>query len=494
MRASRQVWWLYGGQLVGHMITMAIGIVLARLLLLSDYAIYRQLLLVSSLLLPALGLGMKGSLLYFMGHASDPLGQRVTLARTYLLLFFPALAALLTTTVGAQTVSRFIGNPAMSVYLRPFSIYVVSLLFSSQAVPALIAVGRARVAATYSVLASVVRFAIVIGFAMAFRTIWLVVLSVSLVGLAEGLFSAFLLGRVIGFSCSKAYDRPEIARHLKYSIPLGLSEIAYRWGNRIDHILVSRLFASSSYAVYSVGAIEIPFVLLLHAAIYSVAFPKMAELYKLGRSDEMLALWRMVIVRSFLVLFPAFLLLQLLAQDLVVLLYTEKFIGAVPIFRTYLWIIPMRSLHFNMPLRVMGRTPVDMVGSLLALGVNVILGYVLLAVFRQPVLAALSTVISFGLMNIFYSYYAARMLNTRIHKLVPVRRLAKLALIASSAFVVGHMVRLACFACSGSLNLAAPVVIAVSFLLVFVLLLALLSPEDFQAIRDIARLKRDPKL
>jgi O-antigen/teichoic acid export membrane protein len=254
--------------------------------------------------------------------------------------------------------------------------------------------------------------------------------------------------------------------------------------------MVSRFFDTAAYAVYAVGAIEIPLVGLLQASVNDVLFPEVVRLHRQGQRDALLRVWQTAIARTALVLFPAFFLLMLISRDLIVLLFSAKYQGSVLIFRVYLLLIPLRLTTFGLLLRAAGRTKYDLWGSLCALAANVGLGLLLLNLIgiSGP---AWATVLSLLVLVAFLLAMTSRHLCFRLRDLLPWKAIGKHALIGLLAYICVIVVNTALLSRlpqRGEIfHLLAS---ALLFTLFYAVLLHKMSPGDMRMLLTWLRLRK----
>ena len=76
-------------------------------------------------------------------------------------------------------------------------------------------------------------------------------------------------------------------------------------GYQFDRIVVGASFSPQEFAVYALGAVEVPLGLLIAAAVSNVLVPRLTILWRDGDRAGMIALWREAMRMTSLVLLPA---------------------------------------------------------------------------------------------------------------------------------------------------------------------------------------------
>ena len=95
---------------------------------------------------------------------------------------------------------------------------------------------------------------------------------------------------------------------------------------------VSYYVDAATFAIYAVGCLQIPVVDLVATSAGSVIMVRMAEGLREGRPGHCLAIWRETVRHLALVLVPVVGLLLVTSHTLIVLLFTDQYAAAVPIF------------------------------------------------------------------------------------------------------------------------------------------------------------------
>lgn len=162
---------------------------------------------------------------------------------------------------------------------------------------------------------------------------------------------------------------------LGYSIPLSLSNMLSKLGSQLDKYLIVTLCSAEVFAVYSVGANEIP---LVSSIAYSVSAALVPTLVLLGGQREIgrfLGLWHASMLKVAAVMMPVFFFFFTLAGPVVRLLFTDAFAEAAIPFRVYLCLLPVRLCAYGAVVRSLGTTKPVLYSSVAALAVNAALTY-----------------------------------------------------------------------------------------------------------------------
>lgn len=178
-----------------------------------------------------------------------------------------------------------------------------------------------------------------------------------------------------------------------YAIPLSLSTITGKLDTQLDKYLIAVLASAEVFAVYAVGAVEVP---LVSSVAYSVTVALMPTLIALhGKRDTagFLAYWHGSVVKVAAIMMPVFFFFFVLAGPLVRLLFSAAYTDAQVPFRVYLCLLPLRLCAYGAVVRALGETRPVLHSSIAGLAANALLLYPLYTLFGLPgpALAALSS-------------------------------------------------------------------------------------------------------
>ncbi len=155
-------------------------------------------------------------------------------------------------------------------------------------------------------------------------------------------------------------------------------------------------FSVAQFARYANGAVEIPILGTVVRSVSTVLIPEFARRYHSGDSAGVLKLWHESIRKVALLQFPVLVFFGVFATKFIIFLFSDTYGDSAIIFQIYV-VAQVPSLTWYGTLLVaVGRTKAPLWGSIIALGLNVVLNILFIQWigFTGPAIA--TTLASFG--------------------------------------------------------------------------------------------------
>ncbi len=415
-------------RLVAAAISFAIPLALARSFRQDEYGTYKLLLLVANTLGYVLPMGMAQSLYYFVPRLAV---RRALLRQTLAFLLGVGLLALAGLSVVSPWLARALNNAALEADAPRLGLYVLGLLGSMPLEIVLTARGK-TVLASLTYLGS--------DLLKALAMVLPALLGWGLDGVLDGL-CAFALARLL--ACWLAlgrgeegprFDRAVLARQLSYALPFGAAMLLSVPQGYFHQFLVSARLDAASFAVYSVGLLQLPVIDLLYTPTTEMLMVRIAELEREGSPRAAAAVFREATAHLAQAFVPLTALVWAVAPELIRALFTARYAAAVPIFRVASLGVLLACLPVDGALRARDQTR------------HLFASYLLKAVMTVPL--ALFLVSRFGMMGAVTSWLLAevagklallwrlpRALGVRVGELFPCSELSRAA--AASAVALG---------------------------------------------------------
>jgi O-antigen/teichoic acid export membrane protein len=478
---TRQAGALGVGALAFQISALVLLMALARLVPKAELGGYQQLALIYGIVSPLLVAGIPAALLYFVPRAEDQQQAREWVGAAYVLLGVIGLACSIVVLVARGPIADALGNPDLTRALVPYAPYMFFAFITAVMPTALVATGRAGLAAALISLTGVLIAAAVLVALVFGRDTAHMAAGLTAGQLMGAVLSVYAVHRVVGISLVGVHLRPHIRAVLRYGLPLALTGLAGKLAFQFDRVVVTHRFSPAEFAIYAVGAVELPLTVVIQQSVNSVLVPALSRHYVAGDLVGMAALWRRAIRRTSLIILPLFVFFLLTATETIHLLFGASFGRSADVFRIYLLLMPLRVATYGLITQAIGRTDVNLSASFVLLAANV--GLVLALVGPMGLNgAALGTVLATLVGAVYYLVRLRGVLSLPIRALFPWSTVAANLALSAAAAIPAALVVIA--GLDGFVQL---VIVAVLYAPSYVGLLILFRRLDVQEIAWMTR-------
>ena len=322
---------------LGYGFMFLLPVLLVRRLSLHDFGIYKQVFLVVGTAVALLPLGFGMSAYYFLPRF-DRQKQQVALN---IVLFHMAIAVAVCAglMLRPELLGALFGDPVLTTY-APLIGLVVLLWIPSSCLEALaLAHGEARLAATL-----IVGLQLSKGILLWMAALWtgtvrgLVIAAVAHGAVQTGALLWYLSSRFPGYW--RRFDLAMMRAQLTYALPLGAAGLLYWFQIDLHKYLIANRFDAATFAIYAIGCFELPMLAIMNESVGSVLIPRMSELQKDGRRQDIVEIAASAVRKLAVLYVPLFVLLMLTGRELIAVLFTPQLLAAWPIFAINIILIP----------------------------------------------------------------------------------------------------------------------------------------------------------
>jgi len=272
-----------------YVIMVFVPIVNVRALSVDHYGYYRQFHLLFETLTPILILGFPLSLQYYIPRAGSEREKSVYVTQTLVFLALSAFIAMGIYTVMGQTLGEGMGGMVRALYWRLCAF--TGLMMMSDYMEWLFAaeqqVGRQAI---YHMSFTGLQAAVVITMAASFRDVNAMIWGLTVFSLGRFLFA-------LGYTIRRYRPSPKlislrtIREQLSFALPVGLFAIVLILVNQTDKFIINRFMGRAAFAIYVVGAFQLPVVNMISMSVRNVIFPLMSQRQSAGDYQAIAAIW-----------------------------------------------------------------------------------------------------------------------------------------------------------------------------------------------------------
>jgi O-antigen/teichoic acid export membrane protein len=398
-------------------------VALTHLLSRAEVGAYQQLLLIYAIASPLLIAGVPAALLYYMPRVDSLHEKHAWVGDAYGTLAALGLVAALGTVLLRHEIAAALSNPGLADALELYAPFIFFSFVNAVAPSALIASGRARTSAVLSAVNAGVWLLAVVLTAAAWGTVEGIAASISVVAGIMALVSLVVVVRAVGVRPPSNPFAQRGRKLVAYGIPLALTGALSMLGFQLDRLVVAHNFSPQRFAIYAVGAIEVPIAILIRQSMNAVLVPALSAQHAAGNLPAMAELWRGSMRKAGLVMLPMMVLLLVMAPELMRVAFGEKYEQSANIFRIYLALIPVGLASWGLLPMTAGRPGTNVGGAIAMLVVNGGLAIALvgpLGIYGP----AIATPVALLATAAYFVWVIHRLLGFSPRELIPARALA----------------------------------------------------------------------
>ncbi|WP_066175330.1 oligosaccharide flippase family protein [Bacillus marinisedimentorum] len=380
---------------VGNAINAIVAIislmVITRYLSVNDYATYKQTFLAFNFILPILSLGLTEGLYYFLPTEKKRFSGRV-MDCFVIYLFIGLIFSFFILFGGNEFIAQRFNNNEVAdlmLWLIPYSLVVLlincsSVIFNIQ--------NRMRVFIVANLITGLFITLTLILVVILMPTAESAVVVVSLTKFVQGLIFIYLTIKVLPNDDWKP-KISTIKQILYFSFPVGLTNMMGTITSQMDGLFVSVMTSPEIYAVYSIGAVEVPIIGIILGSISAAMIPEIRKLIEERHLDESSKLFILATKKVASITLPIMCFLLLWSKEFIEVMYSNEYLDSAPIFQVYLLYFLIR-ISFTGPVFVsLGLNKFLLLKTLISLLLNVVLTYIFIS-HIGAIGAAIGTILS----------------------------------------------------------------------------------------------------
>ncbi|MEJ2633715.1 MAG: oligosaccharide flippase family protein [Calditrichia bacterium] len=410
------------GNISRLLVKTIIGFILARIFTKDAYGSYLQLFLIYQIFSTMLLWGIPQSILYFLPKFSNTEKQQKFIIQTLLMLFIFGFLLSIILLLFRHPIAVLFNNNNLPHLLLVFFLYPMFMFITTSYIYFMLGFQKSKKVAFFSIFSVISDAIFILTIAFFTKDVFFTAIGIVISSTIQFVYTIFSLKKFI--SEKFQLDFALIREQMKYSIPLGMASIVGILSTQLDKLVVSNFFSPELFAVFAIGATEIPIVPNLRNSIFSVVLPEISKLNFQTEKRKITTVYSGSIRKFALILFPLIVFFFVFAPEFIAIAYSEKYLGAVTIFRIYLGILPMRVANYTLVLQAAGITKPIFWGATITLGANLILNIVFVRIFGLTG-PAIATVIVNYISLLYYVILIKRRLKFDIAELFAFSKLLK---------------------------------------------------------------------
>lgn len=427
---------LTASKVITTLLALVTAMMLARFRTLEEYGTYSQLLLVINLATSLFMLGLPNSTNYFLARCETHEERQHFLSVYYTLNTLLCVVMGVTLYFALPIIVEYFHNPTIMEYAFFLVIFPwVSVILGS--ISNILVVydmtGKLMLFNVINAATTLASVLLVQAMGWTFREYMITYLLVDVV------LAIWVYAIVWKLECAlpPSLDNHLVSMIFRYSIPIGLAALVGTVSIEIDKLLIARLFSTEDLAVYTNAAKELP-VSIISSSLTAVLLPKMARMLKENDTRGAVWLWGQSILLSYTFMCYVVMVVEVFAPQVLVLLYSEKYLAGVSVFRVYSLVLLLRTTYFGLMLNATGKTNFIFYSSILSLVANAALNYLMYVLlgFTGP---ALATFLAVGVVDFAQLLATSRSIGVPIAQLFPWKGLAGISFVNGAIGLVAYI-------------------------------------------------------
>ena len=222
----------------------------------------------------------------------------------------------------------------------------------------------------------------------------------------------------------------DFAKQLRYALPFSVAVIFQTGLQAFHQYYVAASLSAAEFAVYAIGVLQIPVLGMLVHSVVEVMLIRVSAAHKVKDLAEMTRVWGTTLERLAVIVVPSWVLAELVAPDLIVVLFGPAYAGSVLIFRIFVIAILLMMIVDHGILRATGDTPYLLVTNVVGFIASVV-AVVALARFSMLLGGVIGYVLGVLVMRAMGLAMVARRLGVSFARLLPWVALARVGLAAA---------------------------------------------------------------
>lgn len=318
---------------VGRFISLLIAIILPLLLVRifdqNTFGLYKLIFLISETLIPLLEFNFGKSVFYFFPRYQDM--KKSILLNIIIIYLITGGCVLVVFTLYPEVAAVLVKGQAIVDFLPYIGVYVVLTLLTFSFEDVIIANGEVTLSSVVVVLTTLLRTAFIITAVLVTHDLYsLVLAAIAFSALRCIAMLVYIFKRFKGSSFS--IINKNIKEQFFYTLPYGITTVARNLSIRIHFFFIAFFYNTEMFAIYSIGAFQLPIIYVVNNAVSSIMIAETSRLQLKGEFNRIKVILLSAIRKVSLIYVPLFFFLFIAREEFITALFTEQYIESIPFF------------------------------------------------------------------------------------------------------------------------------------------------------------------
>lgn len=331
--------WLMFAKSLAFIVSLALPLLLVRRLSQAEFGSYKQAFLLIGTAVAILPFGFGMSTFYFLPREDNPKTKNQLIFNVVLFNLVVGLAAFLVLWTSSDLFSRLFHDSHLVGLEALIGSVILFWLFSSFLETIAVANQEAKVSTVFILGAQLSKALLLVGAATFFGTVWSLIIAALIHAIIQTVVLLWYLHvRFKGFWFS--FSWPVLRTQISYVLPYSLTALLFTAQTDLHSYFVANHYNAATFAIYSVGCMQLPLIGILSDSLASVMIPRLSILQKENNRHEIVRLMTGVMRKLAFVHFPLYAFLMVSGKEFIRWLFTDAYVGSWPIFAVNLTWIP----------------------------------------------------------------------------------------------------------------------------------------------------------
>ena len=341
-----QAFWLLLARTLAFIFAFALPILLTRTLSQNEYGLFKQVFLIVTTATALLPLGFGLSAYYYLPRQSDARHRGQVILNILLFNLIMGAVACLVLVLWPGVLATIFKDPSIQAHAPLIGAVILLWLFSSFLETVTVANQELKLATLFIVGGQLVRTISLLGAAIVFDTVTALIYAALIHGVLQSMALIWYVRSRFG-ELWQTFDWSLTYKQISYALPFGLAGLLYTIQIDMHNYFVSSRFGAATFAVYSIGVAQLPFVGILRDSVNSVILPRINSLQEQNQPREIVTLLANATRKLAAVFLPIYAFLLVTGPEFLTVMFTSAYAKSWPIFAINLTLLPLSLLDVD---------------------------------------------------------------------------------------------------------------------------------------------------
>ena len=341
-----QAFWLLIGKTLGFIFAFALPVLLTRTLSQNEYGLFKQVFLIITTATALLPLGFGMSAYYYLPRENDPTHRGQVILNILLFNLIMGAGACLVLVFWPGLIAAIFRDSSIASYASLVGVVILLWLFSSFLETAAVANQELRLATIFIVGGQLTRTILLLAAAMLFDRVQALVYAALIHGVLQSAaliwYASYRFPRFW-----RTFDWTLTLKQVAYALPFGLAGLLYTIQTDLHNYFVSNRFSAATFAIYSIGVAQLPFIGILRESVSSVILPRICYLQEQDQPREIILLLANGTRKLAAIILPIYAFLMITGREFLIVMFTSTYAQSWPIFAINLTLLPLSLLDVD---------------------------------------------------------------------------------------------------------------------------------------------------